>query len=76
MISKFLEKMGKKKHAKNFLDYEIDGSMLLGADRDIYKELGVESCVEYVQIAVHFKRQLLGVDIIHSSMSERNQGQR
>ena len=76
MISKFLEKMGKKEHAENFLEEEIDGSMLLGADRDMYKELGVESCVEYVQIAVHFKRQLLGVDTIHSSTSEPNQGQK
>ena len=70
MISQFLEGLGKKKHAKTFLEEDINGVELLSADRDVFKDLGVTSCIEYAQIAVLFKRELLGVETIYCSVSE------
>ena len=70
MISQFLRENGKNEHAKTFLEEEIDGVELLNASRDVYKELGVTSSTEYAQIAILFKRQLMGVEVIYCSLSE------
>ena len=70
MISQFLEICGMKKHAKTFLEEDIDGIQLLVATRTVYEELGVTNCVEYAQIAVLFKRKLMGVETIHCTVSD------
>lgn len=66
MVSQFLEGLGKKKHAKVFLDEVIDGLELLNAKRDVFEDLGVKSNIECALIAVSFKRQLMGVATIHN----------
>ena len=70
MISQFLKMLGKTEHVETFLEEEVDGLLLLEANRDVYKDLGVTTCVEYAQIAVLFKRKLLGVETIYCSVSE------
>ena len=70
MISQFLENCGMKKHAETFLEEDIDGLQLLVATRNVYKALGVSNCVEYAQIAVLFKRKLMGVETIHCTVSD------
>ena len=70
MISQFLKLLGKTEHVETFLEEEVDGLLLLEADRDVYKDLGVTTCVEFAQIAVLFKRELLGVETIYCSVSE------
>ena len=70
MISQFLKTLGKTEHVETFLEEEVDGLLLLEADRDVYKDLGVTTCVEFAQIAVLFKRKLLGVETIYCSVSE------
>ena len=69
-ISQFLERLGKKDHAKTFLDRKINGILLLSAEREVYEALGVTSYVEYAQIAVLFRRELMAVETIHCSVSE------
>ena len=70
MISQFLKILGKTEHVETFLEEEVDGLLLLEANRGVYKDLGVTTCVEYAQIAVLFKRKLLGVETIYCSVSE------
>lgn len=55
-------------HAKTFLEEDIDGLLLLNAERDVYEDLGVTSHITCVKIAVAFKRELMGVSTIYCSM--------
>ena len=70
MVSQFLQGLGMMNHAEKFLEADIDGAELLNAKRDVYKEQGVTSSVEYAKIAVQFKRKLMGVKAIYCSVDE------
>ena len=59
-MAKFLESIGLEKHAKTFIEEEIDGKQLLSANREVFQELGVTSLVEGTRISVLFRRKLQG----------------
>ena len=58
----FLKKIGLSRYAGKFLEEEVDGPCLLEAGRQTFQELGVKSVVDWIRIAVHYRRELQGGD--------------
>ena len=61
-IADFLASINLGQYAQGFLDEEINGSLLLSANREVFSDLGVASAVHSTQIAVQFRRELQGID--------------
>ena len=61
-VADFLKKIGMGRYAGKFLDEELDGPFLLEAGRESFQELGMKSVLDWVRIAVLYRRELQGGD--------------
>ena len=52
-VGRFLEGIGLGHHVAKFTEQDISGEMLLEADQEMLKELGVTSAIERLKIKVH-----------------------
>lgn len=59
-MAELLKRRGLGKFAAKFLEEEVNGSLLLEAGRDLFQEMGIKSALEWVRVAVWFRRELQG----------------
>ena len=52
-VGQFLGEIGLGHHVAKFTEEDISGEMLLEADQEMLKELGVTSAIERLKIKVH-----------------------
>ena len=77
-VADFLRRIGLGNYASKFQDEEVDGSILLMANKDTFDELGVKSTLDRVRIIVLYRRELQGADdsepvrVLRDLLKEKN----
>ena len=61
-VADFLKKIGMDQYTAMFLEEEVDGPSLLEAGRESFQDVGVESVLDWIRIAVLYRRELQGGD--------------
>ena len=61
-VADFLIKIGMSHYAGTFLEERVDGPVLLELERDSFQDLGVKTVLDWIRIAVLYRRELKGGD--------------